>query len=81
MKAREFSENTVFLFPGSQQFRRRKQDSGQGTRREVVVKAQVHIGGRGKAGGLSLLLTLRKPKKAAEILGMDIGAIQLKEFI
>jgi len=40
---------------------------------EVVVKAQVHIGGRGKAGGIKFAATPEEAKqKAAEILGMDI---------
>jgi len=39
----------------------------------VVVKAQVHIGGRGKAGGVKLAKTPAEAKEAAEaILGMDI---------
>ncbi len=40
----------------------------------VVVKAQVHIGGRGKAGGIRLALDAEEVAAAAEsILGMDIG--------
>jgi succinyl-CoA synthetase beta subunit len=40
---------------------------------EVVVKAQVHIGGRGKAGGIKFAADPEEAeKKAAEILGMDI---------
>lgn len=39
----------------------------------VVVKAQVHIGGRGKAGGVKLAKTPDEAKSAAsQILGMDI---------
>jgi succinyl-CoA synthetase beta subunit len=39
----------------------------------VVVKAQVHVGGRGKAGGVKLAKTAAEAKAAAEaILGMDI---------
>lgn len=39
----------------------------------VVVKAQVHIGGRGKAGGVKLAKSPDEAKAAAEaILGMDI---------
>ena len=40
----------------------------------VVVKAQVHIGGRGKAGGIRLARDADEVGAAAEaILGMDIG--------
>lgn len=40
---------------------------------EVVVKAQVHIGGRGKAGGIRFAENPEEAeKKAREILGMDI---------
>ena len=39
----------------------------------VVVKAQVHVGGRGKAGGVKLAKTAAEAKEAAQaILGMDI---------
>jgi succinyl-CoA synthetase beta subunit len=39
----------------------------------VVVKAQVHIGGRGKAGGIKLAATPSEAEaRAAEILGLDI---------
>jgi succinyl-CoA synthetase beta subunit len=40
----------------------------------VVVKAQVHIGGRGKAGGIRLARDAEEVVSAADsILGMDIG--------
>jgi succinyl-CoA synthetase beta subunit len=39
----------------------------------VVVKAQVHVGGRGKAGGIKLGKTPEEARAAAEqIIGMDI---------
>lgn len=39
----------------------------------VAVKSQVHIGGRGKAGGIKLARSADEAKEAAEaILGMDI---------
>src|SRR5579862_217527 len=44
--------------------------------RPVVVKAQVHVGGRGKAGGIKLGKTPEEAKTAAEaILGMDIKGL------
>ena len=40
----------------------------------VVVKAQVHVGGRGKAGGIKLARDADEVASASEsILGMDIG--------
>jgi succinyl-CoA synthetase beta subunit len=40
---------------------------------QVVVKAQVHIGGRGKAGGVKLAATPDEAReRASDILGMDI---------
>jgi succinyl-CoA synthetase beta subunit len=39
----------------------------------VVVKAQVHVGGRGKAGGVKVATTPEEARQiAARILGMDI---------
>ncbi|MDP9368061.1 MAG: acetate--CoA ligase family protein, partial [Chloroflexota bacterium] len=39
----------------------------------VAVKAQVHTGGRGKAGGIALARTPEEAREAAtRILGMDI---------
>jgi len=39
----------------------------------VVVKAQVHVGGRGKAGGIKLAATPAEAEaRASEILGLDI---------
>src|ERR671938_736652 len=39
----------------------------------VVVKAQVQVGGRGKAGGIKLAATAEEVRgRAAEILGLDI---------
>ncbi len=43
---------------------------------KVVVKAQVHTGGRGKAGGIKLANTPEEAEAAAEaILGMDIKGL------
>ena len=42
----------------------------------IVVKAQIHAGGRGKGGGIKLAGTLQEVEKAAkEILGMTPEAI------
>src|SRR5690606_28049856 len=48
----------------------------------VVVKAQVHAGGRGKAGGVKLA---RSPEEAAEharrILGMEIKGLPVQKVL
>ncbi len=48
----------------------------------VVVKAQVHVGGRGKAGGVKLAKTSQEAKEAAsKILGMDIKGLTVKKVL
>ncbi len=48
----------------------------------VVVKAQVHAGGRGKAGGVKLAKTPEEAEeKAAGILGMDIKGSTVKKVL
>ncbi len=50
--------------------------------RTVVVKAQVHVGGRGKAGGVKLAKTPAEAKEVAgKILGMDIKGITVKKVL
>ena len=45
----------------------------------VVVKAQVHVGGRGKAGGVKLAKTAEEAKTHAKaILGMDIKGLTVR---
>jgi succinyl-CoA synthetase beta subunit len=49
---------------------------------EVVVKAQVHTGGRGKAGGVKLAGDPEEAKSAAQdILGMDIKGFLVNEVL
>jgi len=51
-----------------------------GTR--VVVKAQVHSGGRGKAGGVKLASTPEEAReKAQAILGMDIKGLTVEKVL
>jgi succinyl-CoA synthetase beta subunit len=46
----------------------------------VAIKAQVPVGGRGKAGGIKLAKTPMEAKRAAaEILGMTIGGYTVRE--
>ncbi len=48
----------------------------------VVVKAQVHTGGRGKAGGVKLAHTVEEAAAAAEqILGMDIKGLTVHQVL
>ncbi len=48
----------------------------------VVVKAQVHVGGRGKAGGVKLAKSADKVKRHAEaILGMDIKGSTVRKVL
>ncbi|MCD6399379.1 ADP-forming succinate--CoA ligase subunit beta [candidate division WOR-3 bacterium] len=48
----------------------------------VVVKAQVHVGGRGKAGGVKLAKTPEETYKVAStILGMDIKGLKVKKVL
>jgi succinyl-CoA synthetase beta subunit len=45
----------------------------------VVVKAQVHVGGRGKAGGVKLAANAAEAREAAgRILGMEIKGIEVR---
>ncbi|WP_346858620.1 ADP-forming succinate--CoA ligase subunit beta [uncultured Draconibacterium sp.] len=47
-----------------------------------VVKAQVHVGGRGKAGGVKLATTKSEAiEKAKQILGMDIKGITVEKVL
>lgn len=48
----------------------------------VVVKAQVHAGGRGKAGGVKLARTAQEAKEvASRILGMKIKGITVEKVL
>ncbi|GAC1515458.1 MAG: ADP-forming succinate--CoA ligase subunit beta [Gemmatimonadaceae bacterium] len=48
----------------------------------VVVKAQVHAGGRGKAGGVKLAKTPSEAKAvAAKILGMSIKSLRVEKVL
>lgn len=49
---------------------------------KVVVKAQVHVGGRGKAGGVKLVNSPEEAKDvASKILGMDIKGLTVKKVL
>jgi len=50
--------------------------------KRVVVKAQVHVGGRGKAGGVKLADTPDEAQAAAsQILGMDIKGLTVEKVL
>ena len=47
----------------------------------VVVKAQVHAGGRGKAGGVKLAKSSEEAREVAgRILGMQIKGLTVQKF-
>lgn len=49
---------------------------------KVAVKAQVHVGGRGKAGGIKLADTPEAAEQAGkQILGMDIKGLTVKKVL
>ncbi|WP_247728515.1 ADP-forming succinate--CoA ligase subunit beta [Halovivax limisalsi] len=48
----------------------------------VAIKAQVQVGGRGKAGGIELVETDEQAREAAErILGMDLKGIRVERVL
>ena len=48
----------------------------------VVIKAQVHVGGRGKAGGVKLARDANEAERYAEgILGMDIKGLTVEKVV
>jgi len=48
----------------------------------VVVKAQVHVGGRGKAGGIKLASNPDEAREvASQILGMDLKGLTVKKVL
>ncbi len=50
--------------------------------KRVAVKAQVHIGGRGKAGGIKLADNAEEAvQKAEQIIGMDIKGLTVKKVL
>ncbi|MBT9587054.1 ADP-forming succinate--CoA ligase subunit beta [bacterium] len=50
--------------------------------KKVAVKAQVHIGGRGKAGGIKLAETPQEAEEAAaKIIGMDIKGLRVNKVL
>ena len=50
--------------------------------RKVAVKAQVHVGGRGKAGGIKIANTPEEAYEAAKaILGMNIKGLTVKKVL
>lgn len=50
--------------------------------RPVMIKAQVHVGGRGKAGGIKYAENVESAKIWAQrILGMDIKGLQVKKVL
>jgi len=60
----------------------RAEEIARGFDGPVVVKAQVHAGGRGKAGGVKLAETPEEAREMAEaILGMEIKGITVRKVL
>ena len=58
------------------------QEAAKGLGGRVVVKAQVQVGGRGKAGGIKLAESPEEAKEmASQILGMDIKGHTVKRVL
>ena len=48
----------------------------------VMIKAQVHVGGRGKAGGIKMAKTPEEAEKiAGQILGMEIKGLRVEKVL
>ncbi len=48
----------------------------------VVIKAQVHVGGRGKAGGIKFAETPQEAEEvSSQVLGMDIKGLTVKKVL
>jgi succinyl-CoA synthetase beta subunit len=57
-------------------------EAAEGLGGKVVVKAQVQVGGRGKAGGIKLAASPEEAKaRAGDILGMDIKGHEVKRVL
>jgi succinyl-CoA synthetase beta subunit len=55
---------------------------GRSAARRVVVKAQVHVGGRGKAGGIKLAGDPAEAERVAgQILGMEIKGLPVEKVL
>ncbi len=53
-----------------------------GVGKMTVIKAQVHVGGRGKAGGVKLAKDANEAyERASDILGMDIKGLTVKKVL
>ncbi len=89
MRIHEFQAKEIFAEEGIAVPEERPVDSPESAREaaeelggSVVVKAQVHTGGRGKAGGVKLLDTPQEAQRAAEeILGMDIKGHRVRRLL
>ncbi|MFH0795321.1 MAG: ADP-forming succinate--CoA ligase subunit beta [bacterium] len=61
---------------------KRATEIANGLRFPVVVKAQVHVGGRGKAGGVKLANSIEEVETHAKaILGMNIKGITVRKVL
>ena len=85
----EYQAKELFLKHGVPGTQGRVTDTAEGARaiaeevgKPVMVKAQVKVGGRGKAGGVKLAATPEEAHKNAEqILGMQIKGLTVKKVL
>lgn len=49
--------------------------------KKVVLKSQVHVGGRGKAGGIKVVDTENAVEVSKQIFGMDIKGLTVKKLL
>ena len=89
MKLHEYQAKQVFAEAGIPTPDGEVVDTPEGAREaaerlggDVAVKAQVHVGGRGKAGGIEVVSSPEEARDAAErIIGMDIKGKHVEKLL
>ena len=89
MKLHEYQAKQIFADAGIPVPKSQLADSVEGVLDAVAdigypaaIKAQVHVGGRGKAGGIKIVTSEAEAREAAEaILGMDLKGYTVNEVL
>lgn len=89
MKLHEYQAKSIFRKYGiplpDGEVARTKEEAGRiasGFTGKAVIKAQVHVGGRGKAGGVKLAAGAREAENtAASILGMNLKGLTVEKVL
>jgi succinyl-CoA synthetase beta subunit len=89
MKLHEFQAKRVFADAGIPTPRSRLATSGEEVTEAVkeigfpaAIKAQVHVGGRGKAGGIKIVNDVPEARNAADdVLGMDLKGYTVEKVL